>query len=473
MKIGLIDPGSKKLLFNESFPHIGLAYIAAVLEGKGHDVKCLDVGLVGKKRTELFLKERYDLIGLSVTSFTLRDTWAMAEKIKALNKDTVVVLGGPHVPIGMEQNLECSYVDYAVYGEGERTMLELTETLKKESRDQLEHLSGVKGLIFRDGDEVVCNPPRPRIDNLDKLPYPAFHLFQMEKYGTYPLFTSRGCPFGCSFCSIKAIWGTLWKRRAVENIIREIEYAREKFDWIHKPFNIVDDTFNVLPRRVTDFCERLISSGMNIKWFSSGFRADRVPLEMAFKMKESGCIGVSVGIESANDQILIRIKKKQTLAKCTEGCKNLSRAGIPVKAQFIIGNPGDTFQTVKESIEYARKERFANSAFYLALPYPKTELWDYVKEHGTFLKEDYTQFHHFSDEPVFETPEFSAEDRARAYRLGRKLELQTKIKQELRTKFARIKRLDFQDLSTKRVIKAIARLNKYATELVLHKKEKV
>lgn len=473
MKIALIDPGSKKLLYNENFPHIGMGYVAAVLEKHGHEVVCLDVGRVGKRQTDEFLQNRYDLIGLSATSFTLRQAWAMAKEIKSLHKDTVVVLGGPHVSIGMEQSLKSRHVDYAIYGEGEQTMLELSETLQRENKKEPRKLSAIKGLIFHCGDRVVCNPPRSRIDNLDQVPYPAFHLFQMDKYGSYPLFTSRGCPFGCTFCSIKAIWGTPWKYRSAENIVHEIEYASERFNWHNKPFNIIDDSFNVVPNRVIDFCEKLISRGLNIQWFSSGFRADRIPLELAFKMKDSGCMGVSVGIESANDQILKRIRKRQTLSQCTEGCRNLSRAGIPVHAQFMIGNPGDTFETVKESIEYAKKQRFSNVSFYLALPYPKTELWDYVKENGTFLKEDYTQFHHFSNEPVFETPVFSAEERARAYALGRKLALQTKIRQEIRTKVTRIKRLDFQDLSAKRVIKAVSRLGKYSVDLALQRKEKV
>lgn len=473
MKIALIDPGSKKLLFNENFPHIGLAYVASALKKHGHEAACLDVGLVGEKQTDLFLQNGYDLVGLSVTSFTLRQAWSYAEKIKQSDKNVVIVLGGPHVSIGMEQSLDCDHVDYAIYGEGELAMVELAEALTKSGKRLHERLSAIKGLIFRSGEKVVCNGPRPRINNLDELAYPAFDLFEMDQYSAYPLFTSRGCPFGCSFCSIKAIWGTLWKHRSVENIIGEIEYARERFNWKNKPFNVIDDSFNVVPDRVMNFCRCLIDRRLNIQWFSSGFRADRIPLELALKMKGSGCMGVSVGIESANDEVLSRLKKKTTISAITEGCQNLSRAGIPVQAQFMIGNPGDTLEIIEESIQYARDQNFANAAFYLALPYPKTELWNYVKEHGTFLEEDYTRFHHFSDVPVFETPEFSAKERTIAYNLGRRLALTTKLKQELRTKYARIRRLDFQDLSTRRVIKAIGRLSKYSMDLAFRKKEKV
>jgi radical SAM superfamily enzyme YgiQ (UPF0313 family) len=139
----------------------------------------------------------------------------------------------------------------------------------------------------------------------------------------------------------------------------------------------------------------------------------------------------------------------------------------------MIGNPGDTFETVKASIQYAKKEGFSEAAFYLALPYPKTGLWDYVKNNGRFLEKDYTEFHHFSDEPVFDTPEFSKEERIQAYKLARKLALQTKLKRELKSKLERFKRLDFHNIDLKRVLNAIARICKYSTDLALGKKEKV
>jgi anaerobic magnesium-protoporphyrin IX monomethyl ester cyclase len=139
----------------------------------------------------------------------------------------------------------------------------------------------------------------------------------------------------------------------------------------------------------------------------------------------------------------------------------------------MIGNPGDTLETVKESLEFARSQRFASAAFYLALPYPKTELWDYVKEHGRFLKEDYMQFHHFSEEPVFDTPEFRASDRSKAYELGRELSIKTSLREEMRTKLTRIRRLDFEGLSIKRMGKAAVRLAKHFLDLSFKRREKV
>jgi radical SAM superfamily enzyme YgiQ (UPF0313 family) len=473
VKIGLIDPGFKRMLLDYGFPYVGLAYIAAVLEKQGHEVRTLDLGLASEEQTERFLKDGYELIGLSATSFTYGRALETAKNIKAINKDIVTVLGGPHVAIEMGSILNSPQVDYAVYGEGELTIAEFVEVLEKDRTPTIENLSSIKGLIFRDGHKIVTNPARSRIENLDELPYPAFHLFDMDKYGAFPLLTSRGCPFACAFCSIKAIWGTLWKYRSPGNIVEEIEYACERFNWEKKPFNIIDDSFNVKPKRVMDVCDLLIERGLNIKWFCWGIRADRISLPMALKMKEAGCYGVSVGIESASNDVLKTIKKRETIEQITMGCQNLKQAGIPIHAQFMIGNAGGTFETFKQSIEYAKKQRFSTVAFYLPLPYPKTELWDYVKKHGRFLKEDYTQFHHFSTKPVFETPGFSAQERTKAYALARRFALQTRIREELRIKLNRIKRLDFEGVSLRKMVRAACRLNKIFLDLALKRDEKV
>jgi anaerobic magnesium-protoporphyrin IX monomethyl ester cyclase len=320
LKIGLVDPGSKKIILNENFPHLGLASIAAFLEKHGHSVKILDLSLEGESEIDHFIESGLDIIGFSATSFTFSRTIELARRVKDSGSNIITVVGGPHVPIGMETVLDSPCFDYAVCGEGEMTIMELVELLQRERKPGTASLSVIHGLIFKDDDgRTVVNPMRPRIDNLDNLPNPAFHLFQMDKYGIYPLLTSRGCPFGCTFCSIKAIWGTRWRYRSPENIIMEINHARNKFNWIEKPFSIIDDSFNVIPKRIEEFCTIILGRNMDFQWFSAGFRADKISLSLARKMKEAGCIGVSVGIESANNEILRRIKKKETIEEIEKG----------------------------------------------------------------------------------------------------------------------------------------------------------
>jgi anaerobic magnesium-protoporphyrin IX monomethyl ester cyclase len=474
MKIGLIDPGPKKTML-ENIPHLGLAYIAAILENGGYETRILDISVAKERGFQRFLDEGFDFIGISATSFTVSKAMKMAREIKAMYHNIIIVLGGPHVSVEMEATLDSPYIDYAIYGEGERTMLELIELLTRSSRPNFEEVSAIKGLIFRDGNKnkTIANAKRPWNDELDDLPFPAFHLFDMNQYGFYPLVTSRGCPFGCSFCASKAIWGTPWRYRSPENIVKEIEYALQRFHWRKRLFSIIDDTFNVDPDRVVHFCNLIAERGIKIQWFPWGIRADRVPLGMAFKMKESGCIAASVGIESANDGVLKKMGKKETLDEMMRGCQNLARVGIPINAQFMIGNIGDTLETVKESIEFSKRKPLSKVNFYLALPYPKTELWDYVKTQGRFLKDDYTQFHHFSSQPIFETPEFSAAERAEAYALSRRLVVKAGIREEIRSKLDRLRRWDFDDLTLRRVVKATERLTKYLLDLILKRENRV
>ncbi len=480
MSIGLIDFGSESNIkrlrdmypkMSVSVPHLGLAYVAGVLDSNGYQIHMLDTNHAVKADFEKFLSNKYDIIGFSATTFTFDKTREFAREIRSHSKEAITVIGGPHAAVGMETVLNTPYFDYAVYGEGEFTMLDLVRLLEKSRKPKSEDLYGIKGLIFRDKGKAVVSPQRQRINCLDELPFPAFHLLPMKHYGVYPLLTSRGCPFGCSFCSTKAIWGTPWKFRSPKNIVEEIEYAINRYDWKRKPFIIVDDSFNVKQDRISRFCDILSEKGLNIQWSCAGFRADRISFPLAVKMKKTGCVAVSVGIESSSNDVLKRIKKKETIEDITRGCRFLVEAGIPVRAQFMIGNPGDTFETVMESIEYAKKQNFSDVNFYLALPYPKTELWEDIRKEGRFLREDYTTFHHYANEPVFETPEFTAEERKKAFALAHKFAVRTKLCEDIKTKLRRIRRLDFADLNAQRVAQASIRMKKYFLDYVFRRDE--
>ena len=167
-----------------------------------------------------------------------------------------------------------------------------------------------------------------------------------------------------------------------------------------------------------EFCEQLRKNHIDIEWACQGLRANNVTLELAQKMREVGCQSVSIGIESAVPEVLKNINKGETLEEISKGIENLSQAGIIVQGSFMIGNPGDNLESCEKSIEFIKKSPLLGANFYLALPYPKTELWQFIQDHGRFLKTDYTEFQNISDEPVFETPDFPAEDRKNAYRLA-------------------------------------------------------
>jgi radical SAM superfamily enzyme YgiQ (UPF0313 family) len=415
MRVLLIDPGYKK--GRHFHPHVGLGYIAATLEG-WNEVIILDLNFPDNKKLARLLSSGVDLVGVTATSFTFRRSAAILNEVKAINKRVKTVVGGPHTTIAGEEILQHAQVDYVVYGEGERTITELVRLLEKRPDPAYEELAAVKGLMFRHNGEVVVNPAREWISNLDEVLFPTFHLWEIERYPTYPLLTSRGCPYGCIYCATGVIWGRHWRARSPSNIIEEIRYAQRAYHWDHKPFGIVDDSFNISVPRVLEFCEQLIQNRIDIEWACQGLRANNVTPELAQKMKMAGCRSVGIGVESADPEVLRNIKKGETLEEISIGIENLSRAGMIVQGSFMIGNPGDNLESCRKSIEFVKGSPLHGINFYLALPYPKTELWQFVQKHGHFLRQDYTEFQNISDEPVFETPDFSVEERTEAYRLA-------------------------------------------------------
>lgn len=429
-QIGLLDPGSKKL--TEPMPHIGLAYVAAFLEKEGFAVRVLDTAAATEDEKQDFLNTEFDLLGITVTSFTFRDALQLAKTIKTLRPQQPIVLGGPHTTIDKDNVLKDLTFDYAIYGEGEITMSMLATTLAESQNPPTETLKEINGLIFRDGSDIIINPPRLRIQDLNSLPFPAYHLFPMERYEVYPLLISRGCPFDCAFCAAHVIWGRKWRGREAQNVIAEIQYLFTNFG--EKMVAVCDDTFNANIKRAKMFCEMLIESKLPIRWSSWSFRADLADPALLKLMKQSGCESISIGIESADPQVLKNIHKRETIEEIAQGIRHIQAADLLVTGLFMIGNPGDTLETIKKSINFAAKMKLDNADFFLALPYPKTELWQYAQEKSRMLQTDYTTFHHFSDDPVFETPDFPYADRQRAYQMARKFSLTNRLKRSFARK---------------------------------------
>ena len=469
MRIGLIDPGSKKLA--ESFPHIGLAYIAACLEREGHEVGMLDTEMATHKEVETFLSSPYDLFGITVTSFTVRAGLEMVRRLKEANPHSMVVFGGSHISVVEEQVLDYPEIDYAIWGEGEIPLPRLARALEEDPQPSREVLEGINGLIFRDGDEVVKNPRQDWIADLDSNPYPAYHLLPIERYKRYPLLTSRGCPFNCAFCATVAVWGRRYRSRTPENIVGEMKRNIEEFGW--KPFSVVDDLFNVNVRKARAICQAMIESGLKLDWECWGIRADLAELELLKLMKKAGCRAISIGVESANAEVLRLMQKAETPQEIAQGIANILEAGLDVVGQFMIGNQGDTLETIKESIEFIKRTGLPNARFYMALPYPKTALGEYARRHGRLFKTDYTTYHHFSDEPVWDTPEFPIEERMKAKRMARRFELRHRLRMATTYRLKR-RLLDGEYWRTPRLLKEdVRKLFRTAVTLALGRKQEI
>ena len=334
MRIGLIFPNKDR---KDKAVHLGLGYLASYARSVHADLQftILDTRVATRKEYNRFFRASFDLVGITVLSPVLHEAADIVKLLKERSPEIPVCAGGPYVTTIREDIFRLLPVDFAVYGEGELTFAELISHLKHKTDP-----AGIRGLMYRTASgEILANPPRDQISDLNTLPLPAYDLFPMNRYPVHRIATSRGCPFRCSFCNSTSIWSFRWRDRSPENVVAEIEYLL-KFHR-HKTFSFNDNSFNIRPDRVEKFCDLLIARNIRILW-STPFRAEIVTERMAHKMKKAGCYNVGIGIESANDERLRVMEKKTTIAEITRGIGILKRAGIEVLGQFVIGSEGDT-----------------------------------------------------------------------------------------------------------------------------------
>ena len=413
MKIGLINPNQN---LKDAAIHLGLGYLAsyARLHHLDLEFKLLDTRIAKRKDFESFFTQSYDLFAFTASSQVFDEALEMAEKLKQSYPDTPICIGGSHASTEKERCLSNHPFDFAIYGEGEQTFSELISHFKGQKT-----LESISGLIYIDEEnQIRINSPRGLISNIDEIPLPAYDLFEMKRYPQHRMTTSRGCPFNCVFCNSYSLWTNKWRKRSAVHLLAEIKFLIKNYGKKTLIFN--DDSFNIDAKRVIEFCHLLIDSKLDILW-STSIRVDLVTQEMADLMRKSGCYNVSIGIESANNEVLEQMNKNTTKEKIFDGIQILRKSGIDVMGQFMIGNPGDTLESVTESIEFAKTSNLTGVEFYTALPYRDSLLWEFVEEQGKFLTDDepYT-YHNLSPRIIFDTDEFSYEDRLKAIQLAYK-----------------------------------------------------
>ena len=410
MRIGLINPNRE---IKEPAVHLGLGYIASYASQVYPNLtfELLDTRVAKIHEVKKFIDIQFDFIGITATSQTFLEALELTKTIRARWPKTPIVIGGAHCSTVKGEVLQDFPFDYAVYGEGEITFSELIGYFKGEKV-----LSEINGLMYRNEDgSVVVNPERELIGDLDSIPFPMYSLYKMSLYPQHRMITTRGCPHKCVFCNSHSIWTNRWRKRSAENIISEIEYLSTNYSM--KSFVFNDDSFNIDLDRVEKICDYLIEKRTGIIWTTS-VRVDRISEPVAQKMQLAGCYNVSIGVESANNEVLKLMSKSNTREKIYEGIQIFRRAGIDVMGQFMIGNPGDTLSTIEESIEYAKTSNLNGVEFYTALPYKDTQLWEYATTHGRMLTDKPVwEYHTINPRIVFDTPEFPYEDRLRAVEL--------------------------------------------------------
>jgi radical SAM superfamily enzyme YgiQ (UPF0313 family) len=348
---------------------------------------------------------------------------ATAEAVKRLSPGIFVALLGSHVTHFDRQTIaENPAVDAVVRGEFEYTCADLARAL-----DQGADLATVQGITYRDeAGEPRRNPDRPLFEPLDDMPFPARHIVKDAGYraGIYSgglptaMVSSRGCPYRCTFCLWPdVLYGHKFRARSAENVVDEIEEAVRTYG--HDEIYFDDDTFTIDRQRVMDICRLIIERGLHkeVEWIAQ-CRVDTVDREMLEAMKAANCGYILFGVESGSPKMLKKMKKGITLDKVRHAFKLTRQVGIKTQAFFLFGMPGETKDTIQETIDFAKEINASSTQFAVAIPHPGTALYQECKENGWLTSQDWADY--TAEMSLIETPWLTADEveaaRIRAYR---------------------------------------------------------
>ncbi len=392
------------------FNPLGIAYIASYLQRQGIEIEIYDSYVENKTMDEIKEKIKNSdaaIIGITSVTTTIRESITIAEVSKTYGKTTVI--GGCHIsgdPIKTMESYPC--FDYAVIGEGEITFFELIRNLRNKDKGY------IKGLIWRKENKIIINEPRGLIKNISELPHPARNLLKNELYWTsdrgvfkkkklfFNIITSRGCPHNCNFCASSVIWKKNLRLRTTEDVCRELDELNELG---MEQLEIADDTFTINVDRVRTITEKIKTLG--IEWGCQS-RVDCIDEETMKLLKESNCKFIDFGIESGNQNILNIMKKGITLEQARAAIKLTKKYKIKSTCYFMIGNIGETEETIKDTIRFARELNPTMALFYMMTPYPGTELYEHFKREG-YIKKDFVDYINPKySEPVIEFPNLDA-----------------------------------------------------------------
>jgi anaerobic magnesium-protoporphyrin IX monomethyl ester cyclase len=409
MKVTLVNPPYPPGVHSHPpFIPLGLAYLGAVAEKAGFKVTVIDCQaeqLTYEGFRERISKTPSDLIGVTATTLLYKSAMKLVTIAKQVQPNAVTVLGGSHGTFWDENALkEYPSLDIVVRREGELTFVELLQKLESQLS-----LSDVLGITYRNGDKIVRNEDRPFLEDLDSLPFPAHQLLPLENLKhngqiLFPLVSSRGCVYWCDFCSTVRMFGRGYRMRSAKNVVDEMQFVHDKYGVDQVTF--YDDAFSVDRNRVLQICKELHDRRLDLKW-DCGTRVDMVDRELMQTMKNAGCIAVWLGVESGSELILGKMNKSIKLNQTRRAYKTAHDVGLMRIANVVLGFPGETEQTAKETINFVKELGPDDVGFYVATPYPGTPMYEQVIKNGWLRITDFNKYD--TSIPTFETPWLSME----------------------------------------------------------------
>lgn len=427
-------------------PPLGLGYLGAVLENAGIEVKIVDcllegwhdrvdieknlirVGLPFERIEEIIRSFGPDMVGVNNLFTRQRENahqiYALAKKA---NSGIITVAGGAHPTVMPELVLDDKNVDYVVLGEGDKTIIDLVGVI--EGRKEI---SALDGIGYKENGQIKIIPKTKFIEDLDKLPFPARHLLNMEGYfglkhshGTRkkkrfsPIITSRGCPAKCTFCSAYRVWGRKFRQRSPENVIAEMKEIKAKYGIEEIMFEDDNTTLNV--KRAERLFDLMIEERLNFVWDTpNGVAAFALNESLIDKIKKSGCYQLNLALESGNQQVLDNIiKKPLKLEKSKQLIQYARKIGLDVNIFLIIGMAGETKEQIWDSFRLAEELEIYSPFISIATPYPGSELYDICREEK-YIPDDYSLDDLFIRSFSISTPDWTCEELKDILRQGQR-----------------------------------------------------
>ena len=389
MRIFLVQPKLEHGFFDDiKLPPLGLAYLAAALRQERHDVRIFD-GILSRDQfadiRDCMTDFRPEIVGISATSSLVGTAFRIAGLAKTMDPEPWTVLGGVHPSLFPEEVSREAAVDFVVQGEGETSMPALVEALAGGGSPD-----GLPGIACKSDGRIIANAPPPLVEDLDTLPFPAYDLLDIPSYYSLQIpahpfasmITSRGCPYRCVFCSARTTMGGKYRCNSPERTVGEIRELVDRFGVKEVLFKDSEFTFDA--GRVEAFCDLLLRERFRVRWTCNGRIGNAGPTLLE-KMRASGCRCIEYGVESGDEEILRTLDKRITLDQIRETFAQTRKAGLKTIANFMIGNPGETRESVEKSLSLAREIRADYCDFSFATAFPGTRLYDMALENGWLL----------------------------------------------------------------------------------------
>jgi len=359
-----------------------LLQIAGILREQGHEVRLIDANGMNLDWTDtrsLMAQAPYDALIFRFTPTTYDADMKTATISKEIQpKAFTAAICWTLRTLPREVLMETPALDSYIMHEYEVVTPDLFDSFSNGQGPD-----GVRGIAYRKDKDIVVNPTAEPIGDYDSIPLPAFDLLpSLQRYHINSphgkpftiMYASKGCPFACTFCTVRR---TSYKKRSAESILNEIRFLKRRFGV--KTISFFDETFTTDMKRVVELCEGIRRDNLDVKWYCNT-RVELVSRDLLLRMREGGCRGISFGVETGSQKILDNIQKGNTVEDAENAIRSAKEAGIKVYCSFIIGLPGETWDTIQETVAFVKSVRPTGAQFNVAVPYPGTPMYDLALE---------------------------------------------------------------------------------------------